>query len=52
MITESEISIYGKGLIKVQEAYCHGFLYANLKEKQEKLELSYLRKIQTVVNVK
>jgi hypothetical protein len=32
LMSESEFSIYGKGIMKVKEAIVHAFLYANLAE--------------------
>jgi hypothetical protein len=49
MINESEVSIYGKGLVNVEDSIVHAFLYANLAEKVDKHDFQHLKNTQTVV---
>ena len=51
IINQSEISIYGKGLIKIEESIIHAFLYANLAEKVGKNDFESLKNTQTHVNM-
>lgn len=51
VINESEMSIYGKGLMKVDKSIVHAFLYANLQENITKNEFEMLNDTQTVVNM-
>lgn len=43
MISESEVSIYGKGLMNVEDSIVHAFLYANLSEKVGKHDFQHLK---------
>ena len=51
LINQSEISIYGKGLIKVQDSIVHAFLFANIAEKVGKHDFDSLKNSQTVINM-